>query len=99
MMIKKSRKNRLSYIMAVILILSVLAAVWIMVNHLGLSDALDFGAGAYYYADMPGFERWFNREYYHSSVPGWVIITLFLGWGALMMKLWVWIDRKISAVK
>ena len=32
---------------------TVLAALYIMANGLGLQDSLDFGAGAYYYADMP----------------------------------------------
>ena len=34
----------------------VLAAVLIMVRGLGLAPDYDFGAGAYYYADIPDFE-------------------------------------------
>ena len=36
---------------------TVLAALYIMANGLGLQDSLDFGAGAYYYADIPEFDR------------------------------------------
>ena len=91
---KKKNKIFLPLVIWTILTASIILAIWIMINHLGLSDTLDFGAGAYYYADMPGFERWFNKEYYSSSVPAWIIIALFLAWGALMMKLWIWVDKK-----
>ena len=35
----------------------VLVAVLIMVRGLGLAPDYDFGAGAYYYADIPDFEK------------------------------------------
>lgn len=65
-----------------------------MVNGLGLVDSLDFGAGAYYYADIPGFEKYVNGDAYSSSTPMWVLIVLFLIWGAIMYKAWVWLDKK-----
>lgn len=73
---------------------SVITAVSIMVRGLGLVDSLDFGAGAYYYADIPGFERFINGDAYQSPVPMWVLIVLFLVWGYLMYRLWLWIDKK-----
>lgn len=73
---------------------SVITAVSIMVRGLGLVDSLDFGAGAYYYADIPGFERFINGDTYQSPVPMWVLIVLFLAWGSLMYRLWLWIDKK-----
>lgn len=35
----------------------VLAAIYIMVNGLGLVPEYDFGAGAYYYADIPDYQN------------------------------------------
>lgn len=86
-------------ITVIVLIASIVVAIWIMIHHMGLSDSLDFGAGAYYYADMPGFERWTNKEYYHSQIPIWILITIFLIWGAAMMKLWIYIDCRAEDKK
>ena len=69
-------------------------AVAIMVTGAGLVDGYDFGAGAYYYADIPGFEKIFLDDMYKASVPVLVHILLFLAWGWLMYRLWIWIDRK-----
>ncbi|MDY2725263.1 hypothetical protein BHF70_06985 [Anaerostipes sp. 494a] len=65
-----------------------------MSRHLGLIDSLDFGAGAYYYADIPQFAKYVNGNYYTSPVPMWVLITLFLIWGYIMYRLWIWVDKK-----
>ena len=72
------------------------AAVYIMVRRIGLNPELDFGAGAYYYADIPGFESVVRDDAYRTEVPLWVHIVLFLGWGWLMYRLWVWIDSRKS---
>ncbi len=72
----------------------IITAGYIMAHSLGLVDSLDFGAGAYYYADMPGFSSLVNGDHYTSPVPMWVLIVLFLIWGAIMYKLWTWLDRK-----
>lgn len=72
----------------------VLCALYIMANGLGLVDSLDFGAGAYYYADIPAFERYVNNEAYRSPVPTWVCIILFLAWGWLMYRLWAWLETR-----
>ena len=71
-------------------------ALYIMANRLGLSESYDFGAGAYYYADIPGFESVVRDDAYRTEVPLWVHIVLFLGWGWLMYRLWVWIDSRKS---
>ena len=75
-------------------ILAVIYGIYIMSRHLGLMDSLNFGAGAYYYADIPQFAKYVNGDYYASSVPMWVLIVLFLIWGYLMYRLWIWIDKK-----
>lgn len=73
---------------------TLLAALYIMAHGLGLVDSLDFGAGAYYYADIPGFEKYGREDAYQSGLPLWAAIVLFLAWGALMYFLWVWIDSR-----
>ena len=74
--------------------LAVLAcALWIMAARLGLVPEYDFGAGAYYYADIPGYERIVRDDAYRTGVPFWVHVVLFLVWGWLMYRLWKWVDR------
>jgi len=70
------------------------AAVYIMVRRIGLNPDLDFGAGAYYYADIPEFEKRLNWDTYQAQLPFWVYVVLFLAWGALMYWLWKVIDRR-----
>lgn len=68
--------------------------VYIMSKGIGLSNDLDFGAGAYYYADIPNFEKFVNKDIFSTGIPMWVHIALFFIWGFLMYKLWCWIDSK-----
>ena len=70
------------------------AAVYIMVNRIGLDHELDFGAGAYYYADIPEFQKVLNWDIYQARLPFWVYVVLFLVWGALMYWVWTRIDRR-----
>ena len=72
----------------------IICAVCIMTKQLGIVDGYDFGAGAYYYADIPGFEKIINDDIFESSIPLWAHIALFLAWGWLMYSVWVWIDNK-----
>ena len=69
------------------------AAVYIMVHGLGLNPDLDFGAGAYYYADIPDYQNTLNWDTFIARLPFWVYVLLFLGWGALMWRLWKRLDR------
>ena len=73
---------------------TVLAALYIMANGLGLQDSLDFGAGAYYYADIPEFQKYLAWDAFKEGLPYWVYVVLFLVWGALMYLLWLWIDKR-----
>lgn len=70
------------------------AAVYIMVRGIGLNPDLDFGAGAYYYADIPDYAKRLDWDIYEAQLPFWVYVLLFLVWGALMYRLWKWIDRR-----
>ncbi len=72
---------------------TILAALYIMANGLGLQDSLDFGAGAYYYADIPEFDKYTQSTNFAARLPFWVYVVLFLSWGALMYKAWKWLDK------
>lgn len=65
-----------------------------MANGLGLVDSLDFGAGAYYYADIPDFEKYMHDGAYSTALPLWLYIVLFLCWGYLMWRLWAWVESR-----
>ena len=89
------RRKRIFWVVTVVTAVAVLGcAVYIMAHRMGLASGYDFGAGAYYYADIPGFERVVRDDVYHTDIPVWVHIVLFLGWGWLMYRLWVWIDKR-----
>jgi len=90
-----SGKNKAFKVVTIVAVVAILAcAIWIMANRLGLSQEYDFGAGAYYYADIPGYEKIFRDDVYQTKVPYWVHVVLFLAWGWLMYRLWVWIDKR-----
>ena len=75
-------------------VVTLAAVVYIMVHRLGLNPDLDFGAGAYYYADIPEYEKVLDWDVYQAQLPFWVYVVLFLAWGALMYWLWKKIDRR-----
>ena len=74
-------------------LLAVVVAVYIMVHQLGLQKDLDFGAGAYYYADIPDYEKVDADGKYITHLPKWVFYLLFFAWGYLMYRLWVRISK------
>ena len=78
-----------------VVVITLVLALYIILNHKGLVPEYDFGAGAYYYADIPvdEYQEIDPDGAYHSSVPQWVYYVLFLGWGWLMWRLWVRISK------
>ena len=90
----KHKDKILSAVTAIMVVAVVICAIVIAARGLGVVEGYDFGAGAYYYADIPGFEKIINDDAYKTSVPLWLHIILFLAWGWLMWRLWVWIDRR-----
>ena len=91
----QERRRKLYKTVTILTVVAVLGcAVWIMAHRLGLAPEYDFGAGAYYYADIPGYENVVRDDAYHTSIPVWIHIILFLAWGWLMYRLWVWIDNR-----
>lgn len=90
-----ARKDKIIRTATAIIAAAVLiCSIVIVTLRLGLVEGYDFGAGAYYYADIPEFEKIMKDEAYRTSVPVWVHILLFLGWGWLMYRLWVWMDSR-----
>ena len=91
-----SKKNHRFFKVATVILVvaTVLVAVHIMVNGLGLVDGLDFGAGAYFYADIPDYEKVDADGCFVSRVPRWVHFVLFFVWGALMFWLWNKIENR-----
>jgi len=88
-------KNKLIKITGIITIIAILLLVlYCMINGLGLVDGLDFGAGAYFYADIPEFQKYVNGEHFVSEFPMWFHILLFFIWGTVMFKFWLWLDKK-----
>lgn len=97
---KEKRKILCTKIIGMIGIAMILGTVlYCMINHLGLIDSLDFGAGAYYYADIPEFTKYVNGDVYQSETPMWILIALFLIWGGMMYWLWSWMERKTNMKK
>ena len=88
-------RNILYKAVTIIMVVTLLVlSVYIMVNKLGLVEGYDFGGGAYYYVDIPEFEKIVNQDGYSAKAPLWVHVALFLSWGWLMWRLWLWIDKK-----
>lgn len=88
-------KKRIFRIVTVIMAVTVIVmAAYIMINRLGLVEGYDFGGGAYYYVDIPEFEKIVDQDAFKAKMPVWVHVVLFIAWGWLMWRLWLWIDRK-----
>lgn len=91
-MSKRKTAARIAFLVVGGLILA--AAIYIMVRRIGLNPELDFGAGAYYYADIPDYEHRLNWDIYQAQLPFWVYVVLFLAWGALMYWIWKKLDGR-----
>ncbi len=88
-------RKRIFRIVTVIMAVTVIVmAAYIMINRLGLVEGYDFGGGAYYYVDIPEFEKIVDQDAFKAKTPVWMHVVLFLAWGWLMWRLWLWIDRK-----
>lgn len=93
---KDKTKKYIYWIVTSLMVVTIIVlALYIMVNKLGLIPGYDFGGGAYYYVDVPEFDKIVNDKAYKTSVPVWVHVLLFAVWGYLMWRLWYWINRHI----
>lgn len=96
-MIKKNNAGRIFTIILFIVIL--LACIYVMATKKGLVEGLDFGAGAYYYADIPEFEKYVFTKETGKSLPYRVYVILFIIWGYLMFLLWKWVEHKTNKIR
>lgn len=94
---EKRKVPRAKFFMLAGIAVTIGLTLYCMVNRLGLIDGLDFGAGAYYYADIPEFTRFVNGDAYQSETPMWVLTALFLAWGGAMYRLWSWLEKRLAA--
>ena len=88
------RKKIFRIVTVIMAVTVIVMAAYIMINRLGLVEGYDFGGGAYYYVDIPEFEKIVDQDAFKAKTPVWMHVVLFLAWGWLMWRLWLWIDRK-----
>lgn len=88
------RKKIFKIVTVIMAVTVIVMAAYIMINRLGLVEGYDFGGGAYYYVDIPEFEKIVDQDAFKAKTPVWVHVVLFLAWGWLMWRLWLWIDKK-----
>lgn len=88
------RKKIFRIVTVIMAVTVIVMAAYIMINRLGLVEGYDFGGGAYYYVDIPEFEKIVDQDAFKTKTPVWVHVVLFIAWGWLMWRLWLWIDRK-----
>ncbi len=88
------RKKIFKTVTVIMAVTVIVMAAYIMINRLGLVEGYDFGGGAYYYVDIPEFEKIVDQDAFKAKTPVWMHVVLFLAWGWLMWRLWLWIDRK-----
>ncbi len=91
-------KNRIYRIVTAVMVVTVLVlAGYIMVNRLGLIEGYDFGGGAYYYVDIPEFQKILPaEESFQAKTPVWAHVVLFIAWGWLMWRFLNWVDKKTN---
>lgn len=95
----KNLKIILKYLWQLFIAVIVIATLIVMYKNMGLADKFDFGAGAYYYTDIPNFEKYVNNSFYKTGISIWIIISLFLVWGIFVFKLWHFLDKKLEEDK
>ena len=76
-------------------IASAVAAVFIMKNGTGLINGLDVGSGQYYFTDIPNWKHYFLTDAYDCPFGIPFLTFLFVVWGVIMFKLWVWLEKKL----
>ncbi|MBQ3206758.1 MAG: hypothetical protein IJB38_01970 [Bacteroidales bacterium] len=90
---KFNKKILYKTVTVIMMVTVIIIAAYIMINRLGLIEGYDFGGGAYYYVDIPEFEKIVDEDAFRTTVPVWVHVVLFIAWGWLMWRLWLWLDN------
>ena len=79
-----------------VLFVAVVISTFMVLHHAGAIEGLDFGCGQYYYTDIPGWQRYFTGNHFVSRYPSMLFIILFFVWGFLMVKFWIWVDKRFT---
>ena len=95
----KNLKIILKYLWYLFIFSIVVSVIIVMYKNMGLISKFDFGAGAYYYTDIPNFEKYINNSIFKTRFSIWFLTALFLIWGVFVYKLWCYIARKIEKDK
>lgn len=90
------RKKLNSLVINTVMFLILGLVLYILFNNIGLVDNLDFGAGAYYYADIPDFEKYTDTVVVDTVIPTWIYGVLFIAWGIFICFVWRWMERRIN---
>ena len=86
--------NKIFKVATIFLIVTTLFfTFYIMIHGLGLQHDLDFGAGAYYYTDIPDFDKYTDKTSLATELPYWIYMALSIAWGIVVYLLWKWIDK------
>lgn len=94
---EKKLPKKVSYVIIALFSVVCITAVYIMKNGLGLIEGMDWGPGAYYYTDIPGWEKIFlsGEHITFNTTHPLLFVALFIAWGGLMWKVWQWLDKKL----
>lgn len=95
----KNLKIILKYLWNIFIISVIVSVIIVMYKNMGLIAEFDFGAGAYYYTDIPNFEKYINNSIFKTKFSMCFMIVLFLIWGVFVYKLWCYIDKRIEKIK
>ena len=77
-----------------VIVITFVLSIYIIINQLGIVDKYDFGAGAYYYTDIPDYDKIIKDGENVSSINKSIYYILFICWGWLMWKIWIWVDKR-----
>lgn len=91
---KITKLTVIGWIGTAIFVAAILIAFYMMAKGMGQVPGFDFGAGQYYYTDIPGWQKYFVPDFYENHVPMSVLIGLFFAWGFLMFRVWTFLDKK-----
>ena len=75
---------------------ALVTAIYLASQDAGLIDGT-FGPGAYYYSDIPGWEKIFWSEGHITSNTDhpFIFAIAFVAWGAFLWKAFLWLDKKL----
>lgn len=92
----ENRKKIWSKLIGLLFLASVLIVIYIIYSGLGKINGLDFGAGAFYYTDIPDWqERFFGSQSIKIGTRHPLLfLFLFFLWGYLCFKALLWLDKR-----